>query len=515
MTALSEKLRLKRLINSTRYKTSFISGVFFFFLIHLFRLTNSMPNHDALSNFYSSQNTIGSGRWFLSIACLPSSYFNLTWFIGVLCAFYIGLTCIFVVSIFNLHKKSSIIITGGLIASFPGICETLLFDFTADGYLLAMLFAAVAVKLTTANNSRWYMYILAGLLLCLSCGTYQAYLSFAALLSLLYLIMKVAQGEHHTKELVSWALKQLALFAAAVVAYYVIWQFCLKLQSTAATEYLGISGAGGFGIATIIAAFRSIALTTARFYLGESFLSGKVTFYFAFNMLFILLLLGILSVVICKRKLHKKPSQLFLFIASLVIIPFAAFIWQFTSRGVSYGPRMMESLALIYILPLALAEKHLNISWQRTASAILCAIIFLFSLQSNIAYFYLNKCYEATYHTASDMAHRIHMTCDTGEEKVAIIGRTVYDAEISNQALSVEAETLRGTLKSTLAYDQHHISRFISEILGDNFEYAADDELLLLEQSPEIAEMDSWPSKNSVRLVDGFVVIKLAEPSEQ
>lgn len=515
MTSFSEKLKLKSLIESTRYKTSFISGVFFFFLIHLFRLTNSMPNHDALSNFYSSQNTIGSGRWFLSIACLPSSYFNLTWFIGVLCAFYIGLTCVLVVSIFSLQKKSSIIITGGLIAAFPGICETLLFDFTADGYLLAMLFAAIAVKLTTINDSRWYMYILAGLLLCLSCGTYQAYISFAALLSLLYLILKIAEGEHRTKELVRWALKQLALFVAAVVAYYIIWQLCLKLQSTAATEYLGISGAGGFGIATIIAAFRSIALTTARFYLGESFLTGTPSFYFVANVLFILLLLVVLFIVIRKRKLCNKPSQLILFIAALVIIPFAVFIWQFTSRGVSYGPRMMESLALIYILPLALAEKHLNISWQRTASVVLCAIIFLFSLQSNIAYFYLNKCYEATYHTASDMAHRIHMTCESGEEKVAVIGRTVYDAEISNHPLSVETETLRGTLKSTLAYDQHHISRFTSEVLGEHFEYAADDELTLLEQHSEIAEMDNWPSKDSVRLIDGFVVIKLAEPSEQ
>ena len=57
-----------------RWKTAFYSAFFLGLLIHIYKFTNLLPNHDGLYNFYSSQNMVASGRWFLSIACCLGSF---------------------------------------------------------------------------------------------------------------------------------------------------------------------------------------------------------------------------------------------------------------------------------------------------------------------------------------------------------------------------------------------------------------------------------------------------------
>ena len=59
------------------WKIAFYSAFFIGLLVHIYKFTNLLPNHDSLYNFYSSQNMVASGRWFLSIACSLGSYFDL------------------------------------------------------------------------------------------------------------------------------------------------------------------------------------------------------------------------------------------------------------------------------------------------------------------------------------------------------------------------------------------------------------------------------------------------------
>ena len=47
------------------WKLAFCSAFILGLFIHMYRFTNLLPNHDAIYNFYSSQNMVASGRWFL------------------------------------------------------------------------------------------------------------------------------------------------------------------------------------------------------------------------------------------------------------------------------------------------------------------------------------------------------------------------------------------------------------------------------------------------------------------
>ena len=60
------------------WKVAFFSTFIVGLLAHAYKFTNALLNFDSLYAFYADQNVLGSGRWFLSIACGISSYLTCT-----------------------------------------------------------------------------------------------------------------------------------------------------------------------------------------------------------------------------------------------------------------------------------------------------------------------------------------------------------------------------------------------------------------------------------------------------
>lgn len=85
------------------WKLAFCSTMVIGLLTHGYKFTNTLFVPDSLRNFYSDQNILGSGRWFLSIACGLSSYFDLPWLNGVLSIFYIALTMVVITELLQLQ----------------------------------------------------------------------------------------------------------------------------------------------------------------------------------------------------------------------------------------------------------------------------------------------------------------------------------------------------------------------------------------------------------------------------
>lgn len=96
------------------YTFAFLSSFFIGLLVHIYKFTNYLPNHDSMYNFYSDQNVLGSGRWFLSIACGFSSYFDLPWINGLFSIIFIAATTVVIINIFKISNKIIILLTSGL-----------------------------------------------------------------------------------------------------------------------------------------------------------------------------------------------------------------------------------------------------------------------------------------------------------------------------------------------------------------------------------------------------------------
>ncbi len=524
------------------WKIAFVSAFLFGFLVHMYLFTNSLLNHDALYNFYSSQNMVGSGRWFLSIACGFSSFFNLPWLIGVLSVFFIALTAVVIVDIFTVENPVLIIIISGLLTTFPAITETFFFEFTADGYMIAMLLAALAVRFSMIGAKRKGN-IVALICICLSCGIYQAYVSFALVLAISYFIIEVLENRHSLKTYVCWIRNQCIVYLGGMALYYAVWKICMYVQHYKATTYLGMNHLGQMNIHNIVGAVYQTIQSFVLFFVEYNFIEHGLTVYAILNLLFLALAAIVTVIAILKSKLYQRKVEFVLCIASACAIPFVVFIWYFVSYGVSYGTRMEQSICICYILVSLLAERWLTPKWSSVAGVLLAAIVFNSSITANVFYYYMNKCNQQTYAAAIEMSTRIHEMDDGTITSVLIVGAldTWEDKDYVDSSVLGTLGSLKSVNK-TLLRNQNYVALYLKNILDFELSYYIENPdvempsrtqvgtepvpdgwtlefpLLSNEDAEAILETDEyesmscWPASDSVKAIGETIVVKLSEP---
>lgn len=494
------------------WKIAFFSALIFGLIAHAYKFTNTLPNHDALFHVYSNQNVISSGRWFLTVACGLSGYFDLPWLIGLLSLLWIGLTAVVIADLFEIEDPVVLVLEGGLLAAFPCVTNTFFFEFAADGYMLSMLLAALAVRLTRMGEGRTGLSVLAGLCLCLSCGIYQAYVSFALLLSLCCFIWELLRDRFSGGVFRRWIGKQLLVYSGGMLAYWIIWKLCLRLEQASASAYQGIDRLGHISPASLLDSLRETGRVLLRFFLGGNIFEYGLSGYAVMNLLFLLLSLLALLFAAHSSGLAKKPGRLLLMLLSLALIPVAACIWRFLSPEVSYHMLMLQSLSVWYLFTLFLCARYCS-AQLRTAAAILFAVlVFRFSLQANASYFKMEKSIERSRADAIEMLTRIHMADDGSVKKIAFLGGgdqslvAAGDPEI--RELLVNAHQLR----STLLFDNTYASLYLRTILKADYLAVEGEELDRLAADEAVKDMDVWPGQDSVRIVGDTAVIRLPDP---
>lgn len=507
---------MSKIINvSKNDRTAFFSTVICGLAIHMYKLTNTLPNGDSLYNFYHTQNIVSSGRWFLAVACAPSSFFDLPWIEGLFSILYIALTAAIIVRLFDIRNRAVIAICGCLLVSLPGVTETFFYGFTSDGYFLAMLFSALAVYLSTRESKKAILLPLSALLVCLSCGIYQSYVSFALILALLYFIFRAFDDKYTARSAWRFVGEQAIVFSSAMLLYYIIWRICMTLQGAVATDYLGISEIGLSGYTPKQAAhafsgcIKNIKLALIDFSRGQ-----KPTLYSVLNMIFMLFLVAGISAAAIKTKLWRRKMPFIMTIAALIcIIPFSC-IWIFVSPDMVYRPMMLTCLGLVPIFTAVIFDRYAPARIGKVLTVFLAVMMINNGLIANISYLYMEKCYERSYATALEMTTRMHMMADDDEiSRIAVVGAGSRSAATALGAdePSARARVLTSHLQSDLLSDKYRVYYFFSNILGVEFPFTSEEGCAALENDDAVRAMGVWPARDSMVLRDGVLIIKIGE----
>lgn len=202
----------------SQYKTAFFAALLIGLFAHMYMIVNKLPNHDYVYNIHSDQFhwQLTLGRWFLNIITGISSYFLLPWVNGVLALLYAAVAATLVVAVLEIKNTVPVILCSGLLVAYPSFADTLGYMSIPDGFLFAMLLAALGV---------WFWHRkegaagILGLAFCIavSVGTYQAYLSFAIMLILVRLILDMLENRYENKALLARGAK--ALFGGAAYGH--------------------------------------------------------------------------------------------------------------------------------------------------------------------------------------------------------------------------------------------------------------------------------------------------------
>lgn len=535
-------LSLSRTKIKHSWKTAFFSAAILGMLVHMYKFTNGLPYFDSLYNYYSSQNMLGHGRWFLSAACALTSYFDLPWFIGVAAVFYLSLTAVVVTDVLEIENPCLIAICSGLLVSFPAVTETMFFQYLSDGFFLAMLLSALAVRFSTLEyvGSRRH-FLLSSCLLCLSCGIYQSYVAFALVLAICYFLGKLLEGEVSLRQCVNWIVFQAGVYAVALAGYFGIWKLLQAVSGVEALDYQGISQIGQVSPAGLIQAGIKSLISLAQFLVDQNPFKYGLSLYSGLNLLSCLAFGGVLCVAAVKGGLFRRKGHMALAALCVAVLPFVCYFCFFASPGVTYYTRMLQCVVFLYIFTGVLCERWITGKGKNLVLVLLLAVLWNQAIMANVCYVHLDRTYEQSYAFAQELATRIHLEDDGTARYIALIGSpdTVSEEDYQDDSQLGTLGPLKLVYKAELFYPDH-IFLFLDQYTGFTLTYYREtgEAMPLQELEPgapvpvgteirlptagwyqesyvptgEVETMGIWPGKDSVRQIGDTIVVKLSEP---
>lgn len=202
------------------------------------------------------------------------------------------------------------------------------------------------------------------------------------------------------------------------------------------------------------------------------------------------------------------------------MIPFG--INAITLIADQYHELTLFALFFCYILVVVLIELYLkNNDKIKIGNGItyVCAILLGIIIFDNCIYsnqVYLKKDLEssATLSVFTRIIDRMEETEGfvPGETESAIIGTLSY-GPLNQRRAGFDYDTTGLWYNYSTTYPETY-TLYMNYYLGYPVSFVSDDELTALENMPEVQNMPLFPAADSIKMVDGVMVIKLSEPLE-
>ena len=490
----------------------FITGI----LTFGYTITNHFLTYDSLWNLVSEQDMITSGRQFLTYACKISTDYDLPWLNGIFAIFYMSITSILVVEGLEIRNKYLAALAGMILITFPSMTSTFCYTYTIDGYMLGLLLATAAFLL--ADRKKWGF---AGgvVLLGVSLGIYQAYVSFTILLCILKLLINILDGKTF-KEIIDKTCRYLVMGAGAYVFYYLSLKIMLKIKGVELSSYQGVDSIEKFTLSEIPAGIIGAYKQFFSFLRLEGALGTTGLMYVSVLGL-IFLGVGIYIWSFIKSKADKKWLRFFLVVLLLAATPVGTTLVCVMEPTVYFHLLMRLPWTLFFVFVLAMAEKIPGVTKliiQRVRAYVATGICILtllmvsqFAITANVAAFNMEQRYEKTYGLCLRLVDRLEQTEGYKfGDKVAIVGGGVDQSKYPyTDFTSSYLKGYFGVEGTLAANDTEKFVVFCRNFLNVTIMYADWEEQLEVIDTEEFSEMDTFPAKDSIRKIGDIWVIKL------
>ena len=510
------KVRLK-----PEWLWAFCSTAISALLIHFYRLANYITVDDTPYFSYSLQDTSELGRWLLQWAGAISSYMELPALNSMLAIFYLALFSAVVAELFGIRRKFYAGLLGVTLASLPTFTTTLMFGYSADPYMLALLMAGAAIL--CANKLSPIRGVMCGsLLLGLSMAIYQAYVDVAAVLCISSLLFALLYPKEELcwKKIGSLFLRFTSTGVCGVLFYVVGSKATLSAKGIAASDYGGFSAMGDINLKSSFEVLYKIYLDPRHVFM-DKFCYADRALWQVLGWLAILMICALALGQAAKKRPPKKSGWYGLAVVVCVaLLPASAYLLAIMQPHIfPYNSLNAFASGMLWIVLLALITRQEMPGFATT----LLRWIALAVLTLSIWHFVLiaQQCYKvARIVTERDMAqaNRVLMRIEE-TEGYDLEGKVWFSGIVvpteSATALMQQAEILRinmrGLHTDTLLYGDAAYHNWMNENLGTDFKFATIEEKRLVEQTPEYAAMPVWPEEGCVKMIDEIMVVRLQE----
>lgn len=497
-----------QLIIKRTWKLAILSTWIVGLLAHAYRFFNLMPTWDSMYNYKGTGTTVALGRWFLEIVGHLSTEYDLTWINGAFSLIFISVAVVFLVDLLEIKNDISVILTAALVVTFPTVTSSFAFMFTADCYMFAFAMAVLGMFL----SFRYKYGFLGGMAcICISIGTYQAYLSVAMMTFLLVALKHLLLDEKSCKEVLFEDWKAgIAIVGGAVLNNLMsalsIWLLQIDLSAYQGINSMGILSGRGY--------LEALLKTWESFMHIWGLSTGEYTRTYSMANLIVLTLLFITTIVIViKKKMCRSWPELLMAGLVCVALPICSYVIYFVSEQTAYHTLMEMGVCFLYLILIVYFEHDM---WKQRGLRIvkwigvfaLIIIVYSNTMNANRAYFNMQLSYEKSYALCSSILDEIDGLDATKEtNEVAIMGR--YHA--GDEGLGTLLPDIHGASNDVFLKSTDHYAIMWENNFGREFSVAIPEDIAKIYESNLYQEMPIYPYNGSVAIINDIIVVKLSE----
>lgn len=497
------------------WKVCFISALLVGLIAHLYKITNWLPNWDSLVFRYDSQNMVAMGRWFLPVVCSLSSFYDLPFLNGIIAIVFHSLSAVCICRILNVQKKITAGLIGAVIVSFPTVTSVMMYNYVADGYSIAFFLSTLAALFMTKKKPK---YFLSAVLIALSTGIYQAYITVTIMLVLLHLTDEMIFNNVSFKVVLKKAVYMLLAGVLGVALYGIILKVILGIFSVELLDYQGANDAASLSNIDLLASLYVVKETFIKCFFD---LSGGVNVYVVLNTVALIFTFVYYLKCVIKNRLYKNPANIIGIALLSVMLIFGAGALAFVNPSVDYHNLMLMGYAVFYLLFLIIYERGA----EEKHTAVKCWSVFITTVViianqvviSNVSYHKAQIAYEKSYGALVRIADRIEQT--EGSEtckKLLVIGALdnsdTYSVNLTPDITGItDGFILRADDEIV---GQSVLCSAINDYCDKNYKFVSGEEKKNLLEREDVKDMEKWPSRDCVAVVEDTVIIKLGAEGE-
>lgn len=513
--------RVGNRINDKLLKQSFFYTYLLGLAAHAYCFLNLTVSHDSLRAFYIAGKypKASLGRiFYAAYITLTRGEIVLPWAIGVLGLFWISIAVYLIVRMFQMEKRVIVMLIAGICVTNPSlyaIAATYLHDFDANAF--AVLLAVITVFLwdramiVSQAKKKVFLLGIASVLMSLSLGIYQSYVSAAITLIMLVSVKKLLNGNKSVEVLVQglWGILVLGMTAGLYLIEVKIFTHFTGVSILNNESYNGLGNMSEVLSGNV---FMKIVDTYKSFVTPFKNLITTSEPQFLILIAQALIICCVLLVALLGIKKLDWMGRILLVVLGAVM-PFGMNISSFLSNGM-YHVLMQYSVWFVYLLALVLAwwlslEKNVSEKVKKIVGIAVCICISLTIAEniqtSNTIYVKKNLESQATLSYMTRVAERMEEeeTYVPGETPVVFIGEYAVGASMNGFE---KYEAVTGV--------EYHSPITFYDTYKDYFRYILGRPIVLedangFEQDERVLEMPVFPKEGSIVMIDGTLVVKL------
>jgi len=441
----------------------------------------------------------------------------------IISCIFLGLNSVFVIDTLEIKNKWLKYITAIVLAVAPNIALTLTFFYCSDAYLLGMLLATLAAFLVRKYQDKKWIILVSGLLIAISMGMYQTYLAVTMVLCIATLIIDTL-NKISIKKVGINLLRYLCMGICGIVLYYIISHLFLKIYGMEVSSY---SGANTIGLHTLLQlpellpdAYKS----TLKYFFTDWIIQNSV---WHTNLLYLIIFVTIsisTIYIVIKNKVYERKINVVVSIILALIAPVCFGVIEIMVPDVNI--HLLMACAMIYVFPIFFKILEMlpkdSISKVLKGIVVFCSvwIIWNYILQDNASYIALKTQQDQAKSLGTRIVTQIEALDEYKENTpILFVGDMNSNKYLNKQvhgttdgyALYKKTWGFVENLPMIWAGNVGSWRMLLYQYIGVNANYViSEGEGKEIMETEEFKNMKAYPEKESTKMIDGVVVVKLS-----